>query len=234
MAGALVHPLGRARLRGHVAADPGRPRGSGLAGVDAPVADPGRPGRGVPGRRRAGLGPARLPATRAAAARGGRGHHAAARGGRPPRRGRAAGPARHRALHRGRRRRLRLRRSRHRRRHQRAPCARPRRAGPRAGRARPHGGRDGARGIARAARRRGLRHLERGRHGARGPGVPGPGPAVRRLSGARPVRLGGRRAPVRTTARRAGGRRGTAPTARCVERCSRCCGTPPGRCRARR
>ena len=53
--------------------------------------------------------------------------------------------------------------------------------------------------------------------------------ALRRVPGARPVRLGARRLARRTTGRRAAGRPGTAPTGRCAGRCWRRCATATGR-----
>ena len=62
--------LGGPRLRGDVAADPGGAGRAGLAGVAGPLAHAGRPRRRGPRRGGARLGPAGLPAPRAAAAPG--------------------------------------------------------------------------------------------------------------------------------------------------------------------
>ena len=62
--------LGRPGQRGHAAADPGGPGRAGLPGLAGALADPGGAGRRAAGRGGAGLGPARLPAPGAAAARG--------------------------------------------------------------------------------------------------------------------------------------------------------------------
>src|SRR5690349_18753858 len=69
--GGRGHPLGRAGQRVHAAADAGRARRARLVGVDGTLATAVRPRRGSPRGRAARLGPARLPAARAAAARRG-------------------------------------------------------------------------------------------------------------------------------------------------------------------
>ncbi len=89
-----VHPLGRARVRGDGAADPGRPGRTGVGGVDATLADPVGARRGVAGGGGAVLGPARLPASGAAPARGRGGDQGPTRRRGARRRGGAPGTAR--------------------------------------------------------------------------------------------------------------------------------------------
>ncbi len=110
----------------HAPADAGRPGAARARAVAGALADPGRPGRRADRRGGPRLGPARLPAPGAAAARrGDRDRRAARRRGAGVVR-RPAGAARHRRLHRRRDRDLRLRPAPRRARHQRAPGLRPR------------------------------------------------------------------------------------------------------------
>jgi hypothetical protein len=92
--------VGRAGQRGHAPADPRGPRRAGLPGLAHPLADSTRSCRGAGRGGGAGVGPPRLPAPRAAAARGGHGdlHPPRWSSSRRPRR--PAGPAGHRRLHR--------------------------------------------------------------------------------------------------------------------------------------
>ena len=96
VAAARHERLGGAGQRGDAAADPGGTGRAGLARVDGPLADPGRPGRGPAGGGDPDVGPARLPPPGDAPARlRGRAGGAARRpGARRPRR--AAGAAGHR------------------------------------------------------------------------------------------------------------------------------------------
>ncbi len=64
------HALGRAGQRGDAAADAGRPRRPGVGGVARALARPRRPRGRLPRRGRAHVGSPRLPASRAAPARG--------------------------------------------------------------------------------------------------------------------------------------------------------------------
>ena len=81
-----VERLGDAGQRGHAPADAGRPGAAGLRGVAGPLADAGRAGRRPAGRGDPDVGPARLPAPGAAAARvrGGARRAARRRGARRP------------------------------------------------------------------------------------------------------------------------------------------------------
>ena len=222
----VVHPVGRARLRGHGAADPGRPGRAGVAGVDARWPTPAdlaaeSPGEVVRAWGRLGY-PRRALRLREAAVAISR----AARRGGARRRGGAAGPARRRRLHGGRGHGVRVRTPHHGRRHQRAAGAGPGGRGPR------------ARGSG-ADRRRSppsrhpscptpcsVGHLERRGHGARRAGLPARDPRCERVPGAGPVRLGRCRStgPRRAAAPGSGVARHRPAGAR--GRCSSRCATP--------
>ena len=204
-----------------------------MAVVDGSLADARRPGGGVDGRRAAGVGPAGLPAARAAAA------GVRARGRRAARRRgavvgtRAAGPARGRLVHGGRGARVRLRAPVGGARHQRAPRAGPHGRRGRAARTEPDGRRGPPRDPVRPRRRRDGGPVGGGVDGARRAGVHRAVPALRRLPGAGRVRLV-RRGPARRRARRPpeGPDVHRHRPRRCAVASWRCCATRSARCRA--
>ena len=118
-------PVGRPGQRGHAPADTGHPGTAGVAGLDATVAHPGRPGRRPARRGDPDVGPARLPPPGAAAARMRGGDRRYARRLRPVRAGHAARAARSRQLHGAGGGRVRVRPAPSGRGHQRAPVGRP-------------------------------------------------------------------------------------------------------------
>ena len=182
----------------------------------------------APGRRRPGLGPARLPAPGPAPARRrGRDRAATTTAGCPTTVRRAAGPAGRRRLHRRRGGQLRLRPAARRPRHQRAPGA-----GPGRERARPAGARPDARRA--PTGRRGCCRTDDATAAAWNVAVMELGALVCTARSPRcgdcprrgPVRVAAGRPRRRTTGRRAAARPGTAPTGRCAARCSPCCAQP--------
>src|SRR6266496_2379799 len=70
VAAARGRAVGGAGQRGHAAADAGGPGAAGVRGVAGALARPGGPGGGPAGRGGPDVGQARLPAARAAVARG--------------------------------------------------------------------------------------------------------------------------------------------------------------------